>query len=254
MSQNDKAAKFKNLHVPGSPVLLYNVWDAGSAKAVADAGASAIATSSWSVAEAQGFHDGQGLPLDLALTIITGVAGAVDLPVTADFEGGYSDDDGVLSDNVARLLQTGVVGINFEDQVVGGTDLYDTDRQAARIAAIRSTADQHGVDLVINARTDLFLGKGNNPPDVVDEAIDRAKAYAQAGASSFFIPGLQEHDLIAKIVEGQDLPVNVMIFDGLPLTPRLAELGVARISWGNAPYVDTMAALAAAAEPILTQL
>jgi len=137
--------------------------------------------------------------------------------------------------------------------VVGGTDLYDVDRQASRINAIRRVADQQHIDLFINARTDLFLGKGNNPPDVVDEAIDRAKAYAQAGASSFFIPGLQDLDLIERIVKGQSLPVNVMIFDGLPLTPRLAELGVARISWGNAPYVDSIAVLAATAEPILTE-
>jgi 2-methylisocitrate lyase-like PEP mutase family enzyme len=253
MDQNQKAAKFKNLHIPGDPVLLYNVWDAGSAKAVADAGAAAIGTSSWSVSEAHGYHDGQGIPMDVALQIVGRIAAVVDLPVTADFEGGYSDDDGALAENVVRLLATGVVGINFEDQVVGGTDLYDLNRQAARIKAIRTTADKESVDLVINARTDLFLGKGNNPPEVVNEAVDRAKAYAQAGASSYFIPGLQELDLIERIVKGQSLPVNVMIFDGLPLTPQLAEIGVARISWGSAPYVDAMAALTRDAEPILTE-
>lgn len=253
MDQQQKAAKFKSLHVPGDPLLLYNVWDAGSAAAVAGAGASAIGTSSWSVAESQGYHDGEGIPLDLAVQLVARIAATVDVPVTADFEGGYSDDDSALSDNVARLLDTGIVGINFEDQVVGGTDLYDVDRQAARIGVIRAVADQKGVDLVINARTDLFLGKGNNPPDVVDEAIDRAKAYAEAGASSYFTPGLQELDLIEKIVKDQSLPVNVMIFDGLPLTPRLAGVGVARISWGNAPYVDTMAALVRDATPILNE-
>lgn len=253
MSQQQKATKFKNLHVPGDPVLLYNVWDAGSAAAVAAAGASAIGTSSWSVAESQGYHDGEGIPLDLALQVIARIAATVELPVTADFEGGYSDEDGALAENVGRVLETGIVGINFEDQVVGGTDLYDIDRQAARIKVIRTVAEQKGVDLVINARTDLFLGKGNNPPDVVDEAIHRAKAYLEAGASSYFIPGLQELDLIEKIVKGQSLPVNVMIFGGLPLTPRLAEIGVARISWGNAPYVDAMAALARDAEPLLTE-
>jgi len=253
MDQSQKATKFRDLHVPGDPVLLYNVWDAGSASAVVSAGAPAVATSSWSVAEAQGYHDGEGIPLDFALQIVARIAATVDVPVSADFEGGYSGDNVELADNAARLLDTGIIGINFEDQVVGGTDLYDVDRQANRINAIRTVADQKNIDLFINARTDLFLGKGNNPPDVVDEAIDRAKAYAQAGASSFFIPGLQDLDLIERIVKGQSLPVNVMISDGLPLTPRLAELGVSRISWGNAPYVDSVAALAAAAEPILTQ-
>lgn len=253
MDQSQKATKFRDLHVPGDPVLLYNVWDAGSASAVASAGAPAVATSSWSVAEAQGYHDGEGIPLDFALQIVARIAATVDVPVSADFEGGYSGDNGELADNAARMLDTGIIGINFEDQVVGGTDLYDVDRQANRINVIRTVADQKNIDLFINARTDLFLGKGNNPPDVIDEAIDRAKAYAQAGASSFFIPGLQDLDLIERIVKGQNLPVNVMIFDGLPLTPRLAELGVSRISWGNAPYVDSVAALAAAAEPILTE-
>jgi 2-methylisocitrate lyase-like PEP mutase family enzyme len=253
MTQAQKAAAFQALHVPGDPLLLYNVWDSGSAAAVAAAGAAAIATSSWSVAEAQGFHDGQDLPMELAIQTIARIAATVELPVSADFEGGYSDDDGQLADNIAALLDTGIVGINFEDQVVGGTDLYPTDRQAARIKTIREAADKNGVELFINARTDLFLGKGNNPPDVVDEAIDRAKAYAHAGASSLFIPGLADLGLIERIVKGQSLPVAVMIFGDLPLTPRLAELGVARISWGNAPYVDAMAALTRDARRILTE-
>lgn len=253
MEQNDKAATFNRLHVPGDPVLLYNVWDAGSAAAVAKAGASAVATSSWSVAAAQGYPDGEGIPLDLALQLIARIVDTVDVPVSVDFEGGYSADDGELADNLARLLDTGVVGVNFEDQVVGGTELYDVDRQAHRIEVIRHVADRHGVDLVINARTDLFLGRGNNPPDVLDEAITRAKAYAQAGASCFFVPGLQDLALIQRIVEGQELPVGVMIFDGLTLSPRLAEVGVARISWGNAPYIDAMAALMRDAEQLLTE-
>jgi 2-methylisocitrate lyase-like PEP mutase family enzyme len=253
MDQNQKATTFKNLHIPGDPVLLYNVWDAGSAAAVAGAGASAIATSSWAVAAAQGYDDGEGIPFDAVLPIVTRIAATVDVPVTADFEGGYSDDDGALAENAARMLDTGIVGVNFEDQVVGGTALHDVDRQAARIKTLRGVAQRAGVDLVVNARTDLFLGKGNNPPDVVDEAIERAKAYEQAGASSFFIPGLAELELIERIVAGQSLPVNVMIFGGLPLSPRLAEIGVARISWGNAPYVETMAALSASAGPVLTE-
>ena len=253
MDQSQKAKQFTSLHVPGDPLLLYNVWDAGSASAVVNAGASAVATSSWAVAEAQGYHDGEGIPLDLVLPIVARIAATVDVPVSADFEGGYSDVDSDLADNAARLLETGIVGVNFEDQVVGGKDLYDIDRQARRLKAIRSTADQANVELFINARTDLFLGKGNDPPDVIDEAIDRAKAYADAGASSLFIPGLAELDLIERIVNGQNLPVAVMIFGGLPLTPRLAELGVSRISWGNAPYVDVMASLTAQAHTVLTE-
>src|SRR6185312_14384068 len=115
MSQIDKAVRFAELHTKGNPLVLYNVWDAGSANAVTEAGAPAVATSSWSVAEAQGYHDGEDIPLDLALQIITRIADTVDVPVSADFEGGYSDDHAMLAENVARLLDTGIVGINFED-------------------------------------------------------------------------------------------------------------------------------------------
>ena len=118
------------MHVAGDPVLLYNAWDAGSAKAIVEAGASAIASSSWSVAEAQGFRDGEELPLEVAEQIIARIAATVDVPVTADFEGGYSEDDVELADNAARLFETGVIGINFEDRVVKGAGLYELDRQA----------------------------------------------------------------------------------------------------------------------------
>jgi len=242
-SSAEKATRFAELHVAGDPVLLYNAWDAGSAKAIVEAGASAIASSSWSVAEAQGFRDGEELPLDVAEQIIGRIAAAVDVPVSADFEGGYSEDNAELADNAGRLFERGVIGINFEDRVVKGEGLYEVGRQADRIAAIRSAADQIGLDVFINARTDLFLGQGRDPEATIDEAIQRAQAYATAGASGFFIPGLEEEALIGRICQGQSLPVNVMVTGGTPTPSRLAELGVARISWGPLSYLDAMAGL-----------
>ncbi|SPM43217.1 2-Methylisocitrate lyase and related enzymes, PEP mutase family [Mycobacterium numidiamassiliense] len=243
MSQQDRAARFAGLHVQGAPLVLYNIWDAGSATTLAKAGAPAVATSSWSVSEAQGYRDGEGIPVDFLTQIVGRIVDSVEVPVSADFEGGYTEDDGRLAENTLRLLDTGVVGINFEDRVVQGARLYPIDRQASRIAVIRQAADQRGVPLFINARTDLFLGQGNDPESVTDEAIDRAKAYADAGASGFFIPGLQEKSLIARISEGAPLPVNVMVMDGVPSNAQLAEIGVARISYGNAPYVDVLRSL-----------
>jgi 2-methylisocitrate lyase-like PEP mutase family enzyme len=240
MSQNDKAARFAELHVKGTPLALYNAWDAGSAKAVEQAGAPAVATSSWSVAEAQGYRDGEDIPFALARQIIERIAATVEVPVSADFEGGYTDDDAALADNVSRLLDVGIVGINFEDRAVKGSGLYDTERQATRISAIRQAADKAGVALFINARTDLFLGQGNEPSATVDEAVNRSKAYAVAGASGFFIPGLQEEALIARICEESTLPVNVMVMDGLSGNDRLAQIGVARISYGPIPYIEAM--------------
>jgi 2-methylisocitrate lyase-like PEP mutase family enzyme len=243
MSQQDKAARFHDLHVKGRPVVLYNAWDAGSAKTIADTGAQAIATSSWSVAEAQGYHDGEDIPFDLAERIVARIAASLDVPVSADFEGGYTEADDRLADNISRLLDSGVVGINFEDRVVKGSGLYDIDRQTARIAVIRRAAESKGVDLFINARTDLFLGQGNDPSATIDAALDRVKAYAGAGASGFFIPGLQEESLIARICDGATLPVNVMVADGVPANDRLAQIGVARISYGPIPYLAAMNAL-----------
>jgi 2-methylisocitrate lyase-like PEP mutase family enzyme len=240
MSQKARAAQFAALHIKGEPLALYNVWDAGSAKAVAQAGAPALATSSWSVAEAQGYRDGEDIPIELARQIIERIAATVDVPVSADFEGGYTDDDVMLGDNISRLLELGIVGINFEDRAVRGSGLYDAERQAIRIAAIRQAADQAGVALFINARTDLFLGQGNEPSATVDEALNRSKVYADAGASGFFVPGLQEEALIARICEEAALPVNVMVMDGVPENRRLAQIGVARISYGPIPYIEAM--------------
>jgi 2-methylisocitrate lyase-like PEP mutase family enzyme len=243
MNQTDKAERFAELHVKGAPLLLYNAWDAGSAKSILAAGAQAIATSSWSVAEAQGYRDGEAIPIALAEQIVARIVATIDAPVTVDFEGGYSEDDGELTDNVLRLLDLGVIGINFEDRIVKGPGLYRIDRQARRIAAIRKAAEQKGVDLFINARTDVFFEHGEDAAQAVSEALDRAKAYAAVGASGFFVPGLVDAALIGRICEGVTLPVNLMVMDGVPSNGRLSELGVARISYGPIPYIRAMKAL-----------
>src|SRR6202030_3418908 len=165
--------RFAELHVKGKPLLLYNAWDAGSAKAILAAGARAIATSSWSVAEAQGYRDGEAIPIELAEQIVGRIAATVDVPVTVDFEGGYSEDDREFASKICRLLELAAVGMNFEDRVVKGKGLYSIERQAQRIAAIRAAAEHKRIPFFINARTDVFLGHG----DDVDEALERARAY-----------------------------------------------------------------------------
>lgn len=239
MSQAKKAKEFAALHVKGIPLILYNAWDAGSAKAIADAGAKAIATSSWSVAAAQGYSDGEDLPVEIAEQIAGRIASSVNIPVTVDFEGGYSDDDEKLASNISKLLGLGVIGINFEDRVVKGKGLYDIDRQAKRIAAIRRAAERENIPFFINARTDVFFGNGAD----VEEALQREKAYSAAGASCFFIPGLTDADQIKRIANEASLPVNVMVIDGMPSSDELATLGVARVSYGPIPYIETMDAL-----------
>ena len=249
MTQSDKYRAFAALHVPGDPVILFNVWDAGSARAVAEAGAKAIATGSASVAGAHGFTDAEGLPIGLALANAARVVEAVDLPVTIDFEGGYAvDPDGVAA-SMGRLAATGAIGCNFEDQIVGGEGLHDIADQAARIAAARRAV---GADFFINARTDLFLREGDlsKHAGLVDAAIERGKAYAAAGANGFFVPWLIDEGLIEKISTASDLPVNIMMRPGAPDVKTLARLGVSRVSYGPGPYRMMMEKLKEAATAV----
>jgi 2-methylisocitrate lyase-like PEP mutase family enzyme len=249
-SQQEKAKLFQALHVKGDPVVLYNIWDAGSAKTVEEAGAKALATGSWPVAVAQGYGDGHKIPMEDAIANVSRIVDGTDLPVTLDFEGAYSVDEAGIKANITTALDTGVIGFNFEDQVVGGEGLHDVMAQAKRVGAVRSAIDASGVDAYLNARTDLFLK--TNPKDhddtMLSEAIDRAKAYEIAGASGFFAPALLDEALIGKLCEAINLPVNIIAIPGCPPKARLAELGVARISYGPVPYRQMMKALGEAAK------
>lgn len=243
-----KARLFADLHVPGRPLVLFNIWDAGSARAVAEAGAPALATGSWSVAAAHGLPDAEALSFDLALANLRRIVAAVDLPVTLDFEGGYVVAPEAVAANAARAADAGAVGFNFEDQVVGAMGLHAIATQAARITAIRAAVPA----AFINARTDIFLQAPAAEHDAakLDAAIERAQAYADAGARGFFAPGLVDEGLIGRLCEASPLPVNIMMFPGAPAVERLAALGVARVSHGPGPYRLAMRALGDAAGAI----
>lgn len=228
---------FAALHVAGEPLVLFNAWDPGSAVAVAKSGAKAIATGSASVSMANGFGDGEEVPIDLALGNAERIAKAVDLPVTVDFEGGYATDADGLTANGRRLAQTGVIGCNFEDQVVGTDRLYEIEEQVARIGALRQGV---GADFFINVRTDLFLRAKPETHDsaLAEQAIERGKAYAAAGANGFFIPGLADLPLVERITAAVPLPVNAMHLPGGPSRSDWARAGIARVSHGPFPYMD----------------
>lgn len=251
MHQKERARSLASLHVRGNPLILYNAWDAGSAKAIAAAGAPVIATSSWAVAAAQGYEDGESIPLAFVEQIVARVIAAVEVPVTVDVEGGYSDDPDVAAENIARLVNLGAVGINFEDRIVAGRGLHEIKVQCRRIAAIRRMADSRGIPLFINARTDIYLGTGIAPEAGLAEARERAAAYADAGASGFFVPGLVDLRAIETLCNTIKLPVNVMTMPELPDVRALAGAGVARISHGPGPYVQAMETVRAAAHAIL---
>jgi len=226
--------RFKALHVPGSPVVLFNIWDVGSAKAAVAAGSEALATGSHPVASANGFPDGEQVPIAFALANATRIVAAVELPVTVDFEGGYAVDPDQVAANVALLAATGAVGCNFEDQVIGGEGLHPLPLQCKRIAAMRRGA---GDAFFINARTDMFLKAKPEEHDLamVDAAIERAIAFADHGASGFFVPRLGDLKLVEKVCRGSPIPVNAIAYPGAPTKKEWADAGIARISHGPFP-------------------
>ncbi len=235
-----KFETFAALHVAGDPVILYNVWDVGSAKAVVAAGAKALATGSHPVGDASGFGDAQQVPLDYVFENARRIVESTDLPLTVDFEGAYSTDPEEGGSNVALLAQTGAVGCNFEDQVVGGEGLHPLDLQVRRIAAIRKAV---GDQFYINARTDLFLKTQTHDDALIDQVVERGKAFADAGASGFFVPRLSEPNQIERVVREVPLPLNVIAFPGAPDKNVWADAGVARISHGPFPHRALMAKL-----------
>ena len=248
MTSNQTAADrfrcFAALHVPGDPVILYNIWDVGSAQAVLRAGARALATGSHPVADANGWPDGQGVPLDFVLANARRIVEAVDVPVTIDFEGAYSDDVDHGAANVVRLAATGAVGCNFEDQVIGGEGVHPLKLQARRIEAIRRAVGDH---FFINARTDLLLKTQQHDSALIDLVVERGRAFADAGASGFFVPRLAEPRHIERVVREVPLPLNVIAFPGAPPKSQLASAGVARISHGPFPHRALMKQLEEAA-------
>jgi 2-methylisocitrate lyase-like PEP mutase family enzyme len=247
--QITKAKQFRALHVAGKPLILFNVWDAGSAKTVAAANAKAVATGSWAVAAAHGLPDGEKLPLDLAIANLKRIVEATDLPVSIDIESGY----GAPVQTIERAIEAGAIGCNLEDSFPHDGTLRPVSDQVANIEAARKMIDASGIPYFINARTDVFFQKGvqGNEASFLQSAIDRAKAYADAGADSIFVPGLVDVELVEKLVAASLLPVNVMLMPGMPDLKSYADVGVARLSYGPMPYSLAMNALGDAARSIL---
>ena len=245
MTQQEKANLFAKLHVKGKPLVLTNIWDAGSARVVEAGGAKALATGSHSVAAAHGFEDGERLPLELVLANLKRIVASATLPVSLDVESGYGESAEEVAATVEEVIKAGAVGINLEDQIIRGEGRYSIQAQSERIAAVRKVADMLGVPLFINARTDVYL---QTKPEAhgeahLEEALSRAQAYADAGASGFFAPGLLEAQAIKTLCDASPLPVNIMLTNDTPNVQQLAALGVARISLGPGPYrrvVDTL--------------
>ncbi|GAA4974771.1 2-methylisocitrate lyase-like PEP mutase family enzyme [Nonomuraea thailandensis] len=208
-------------------LLLPNAWDAASAAVIAAAGAPAIATTSAGLSWSLGRPDGQALGRAEAIGVVARIAAVVDVPVTADVEGGYDD----LAATVTEVIAAGAVGVNLEDSRAAGGPLYTIEEQAARIREARAAAAGAGLPaLVLNARTDVILfGLGD-----LDEVVARTLAYAEAGADSVFVPGLLDLTALRTLCDASPIPVNAMAMPGGPDVAALTGAGVRRISLGSA--------------------
>lgn len=169
----------------------------------------------------------------------------VTLPVTIDLEGGYGRTSSEVQITIKKVIEAGAVGINFEDQVFGSEELFSITDQCKRIKAVREAAEETSIPVFINARTDIFFKFNSHIHNEkhLDEAYARASAYADSGANGFFVPGLRDAKLIEKLCKRSPLPINIMVLEDTPSPKKLAELGVARISYGPGPYCFVMEAL-----------
>ena len=255
MTQQDLAASFRQLHLPGADriLVLPNAWDAMSARLVEAAGASAIATTSAGVSWALGYPDGQGLTREAMLDAVRRIVAAVRVPVTADVESGYgegSPDD--VAATARGVIAAGGVGINLEDSPGrDGAPMLDSGVQAARIAAARAAASEAGVDLFINARIDTYVKKVGADGDRFAETVRRARAYVAAGADGVFVPLVTDADTIRRLAAEVGAPLNVIGGPGVPSIGELRELGVARVSVGPGLARAVMAQIRHAATELL---
>ncbi len=229
-----KAESLRAMHNAPPILVLPNAWDAASARIFEKAGARAIATTSAGIAAALGYPDGQKVPRDLMLEAVARISTIVGVPATADLEAGYGATPKDVADTTRALIRTGAVGFNLEDATGDPSNpLFEMEEQVERIRAAREAADQAGVRVVINARTDVFLEQIGEPAGRFPEAVRRAIAYRVAGADCLFVPGVTDLAVISELVRAVSGPVNVLAGPGTPPVRDLQRAGVARLSVGS---------------------
>jgi len=252
-SQTNQAIQFRQLHRGRGVLILPNAWDVASARIFEEAGFPAIATTSAGIAFSLGYPDGQRIPREEMLARIARIARAVHVPVTADVESGYGSTPEDAARTTRELIQAGVVGMNLED-ASGRQDQPLSSLQLAveKIRAAREAAVQLRAQIVINARTEIYLLAGGNPDADYSEALRRLVAFRDAGADCVFAPGLKDAETIGRLARAVECPLNILAGVGTPSIPELAKLGVARVSVGSGPIRATLGLLRRIAEEIKT--
>ena len=256
--QKEKAEVFLDLHHGGEILVLLNSWDAGSSRLVEACGFKAVATTSMGIAASLGCPDCEAIQLPKMLERITEIVSAVHVPVTVDFEAGYGSSTDEVVDSVAKVISTGVAGINIEDSVELSPVLVDETEFCERLSAIRALSDSLGFHLVINARTDSFYTSSGSPREKLSESIRRGNAYREAGADCIFVQPVWERETISTLVKEIHAPVNILANPGIgagmpPSVRELQDLGVARVSLGSGPMKATLALMKKVADELSGQ-
>lgn len=232
-TQRERATRFRALHGGPGILLLCNVWDAASARVVEEAGFPAVATTSAGVAWSLGYADGEHAPFEEVVAVVRRVVGAVGVPVSADIEAGFGETPEEAALSCLAVLETGAVGVNLEDGTAGKDRLVPIPLHCEKIRAAKEAAAGAGKDLVINARTDVFLDEIGDPATRFEEAVGRSNAFRAAGADCLFVPGVVDEMTIGRLVEAIDGPVNILAGPQSPPIAALSRLGVARVSLGS---------------------
>jgi 2-methylisocitrate lyase-like PEP mutase family enzyme len=257
-SQRAKADTFRSLHARGSILVLPNVWDVASARIFVKRGAKAVGTTSAGIASSFGYGDGEEISRDEMLAAVSRIAHAVNVPVTADIEGGYGTSPEAVADSTRAAIEAGAVGINIEDaarsrdSTVPPEPLLPASAHAERIAAARRAGEKPGIPLVINAVIDTYLQLPNSTRRFED-TVERARLYREAGADCVYVPGIRERDEIGALVELVGGPVNVLAMVGVPPVRELESLGVVRVSIGYAAARAVITLLQRIADELLSE-
>ncbi|MBB4665071.1 isocitrate lyase/PEP mutase family protein [Conexibacter arvalis] len=234
--QRRRARRLHELHQGPGALVVLNAWDAGSARVFERSGCDAVGTTSAGVAFALGRPDGEALARDELVDATARIAAALRVPLTADLESGYGATAEEVGETVAAVLDAGAVGVNLEDGVgIGSAALRPLAEQVDRLLAARAAAEAAGIELFLNARTDVWWVGAGPPEQRIELAIERLRAYVEAGADGVFVPGLADPDAIARLVAAVPAPVNVLAARDTPPLHELERLGVRRVSVGSGP-------------------
>lgn len=252
MTQAEKADAFRSLHGGPRILILPNAWDPVTARLFASLGFPAVATSSAAVAWALDRADGEQLVREEMSAAVERMASAIEVPLTADMEAGYGATPAEVAETIRQVVAAGAVGVNLEDGTHDpARPLRDVLDQVTRLRAARGAAEEAGLNLFINARTDVYLRRAGDPAGRFESTVERALAYLEAGGDSIFVPGLADIDTISRLAASIPAPLNVILMDGTPSVAELDRAGVRRLSTGPRIAAAALGLARKAAETLL---